>query len=370
MHTAQRSTRRPWVGSLLLLLVVLGAGAGLATWKQQRLEAAALAAAAQPEPAQTVTAATASERRHRRTTTAIGTVVALRSITLHNELAGTVRQAALQPGAVVEPGTVLVALDVAVETAELQALQARAELAANVLQRMQRAQQQSAASAVDVDRAAAERDVALAEVARLQAVIARKTIRAPFKARIGMADVHEGQYLHEGTQLTTLQGVDDAVHVDFAVTQTVAAGLRAGEAVDVLVQGRKAPVRGSIVAVDARVDPATRNAAVRARLDGGDLPAPGASVRVLVPVGAAETVVTVPVTALRKGPAGDVVFVLQEAHGQLRAGARPVQSGSMLGDEVVIRTGLEVGETVAASGSFKLYDHALVQVAAAADAGR
>ena len=38
--------------------------------------------------------------------------------------------------------------------------------------------------------------------------------------------MHPGQYLNEGTQLTTLQGIDGAVHVDFAVSQQVAVGLR------------------------------------------------------------------------------------------------------------------------------------------------
>ena len=74
-------------------------------------------------------AAVAEERTHRRRPTAIGTVIALRSITLRNELAGTVRRVALEPGQIVEPGTVLVALDVSVEEAELAALEAQAQLA-------------------------------------------------------------------------------------------------------------------------------------------------------------------------------------------------------------------------------------------------
>ena len=81
-----------------------------------------------------------------------------------------------------------------------------------------------AASAMELDNARAERDVALAQVARTRAIIARKTIRAPFRARVGMSDVHVGQFLESGTQLTTLQGVDGAVHVDFAVSQSVARG--------------------------------------------------------------------------------------------------------------------------------------------------
>jgi membrane fusion protein (multidrug efflux system) len=91
-------------------------------------------------------------------------------------------------------------------------------------------------------------------------------------------------------------------------------------------------------------------------------PAPGASVRVQVPVGPKLEVVTVPVSALRKGPAGDHVFALTEQDGKTRAQLRPVHSGTMLGDEVVILDGLQPGERVAAAGSFKLYPQALVTV--------
>ncbi len=216
-----------------------------------------------------------------------------------------------------------------------------------------------------MDRARAERDVALAQIERTRAIIARKTIRAPVRARVGIADVHPGQYLDEGTVLTTLQGVDDAAHVDFTVAQRVAAGLREGDAVEVHTTGGTSPITAEIIAIDARVDPATRNAMVRARIEGAaGTPAPGASVRVVVPVGPARTVVAVPVSALRKGPGGDQVFVIApDDQGQDRAHARRVESGAVLGDEVVIEAGLSPGERVAASGSFKLREAVLVAIA-------
>jgi membrane fusion protein (multidrug efflux system) len=157
------SRRRSWIASLLLLFLVGGAGVILVAWKKNTLEAAAAASASQPEHSETVAPAMAVARDYRRTTTSIGTVIALRSITLHNELAGTVHSVNLVPGEIVEPGTVLIALDVAVEEAELQAQQAQAALAGNVLERMSKALEKAAASALDVDRARAERDIALAQ---------------------------------------------------------------------------------------------------------------------------------------------------------------------------------------------------------------
>jgi membrane fusion protein (multidrug efflux system) len=353
-----------WLGSIVLLLAVVGAGAGLVGWKRESLQAAAAASANQPEPMESITVAVAHEREHVRTTTAIGTVVALRSITLKNELAGTVHEVFLNPGEIVEEGKLLVALDVSVEEAELKAQEAQAALAKTVLGRMERASQNHGASELDVDRARAEYDVQLAQVARTQAIIAHKTIRAPFRAKVGMSDVHPGQYLVEGTQLTTLQGVDDEAHVDFSVSQEVAAGLQANDAVEVFPSGAETPLPATIVAVDARVDPATRNAWVRAKIAAGPgSPSPGAAVRVRVPVGAPRVAVAIPVSALRKGPEGDHVFVVEPDHdGRLRARVRPVESGAVLGDEMVIYSGLAAGEQVAASGSFKLRDGGLVAV--------
>ncbi len=355
--------RGRFVARLLLIAVVL-VGASLSSWKYLSIREGNAAARSQPEPTEVVTAAVAEPREWRPTTTAVGTVLALRSITLRNELPGTVERVALTPGEIVEQGEVLVALDVSVEKAELAAQKARAALAQTVLERTERLIEKRAVAVEDLDRARAERDIALAEVARIEAVIERKTIRAPFRARVGIADVHPGQYLSEGTLLTTLQGVDQDAHVDFAVEQRVARALAEGSVVEITGPAGSEVLRGTVTAVDARVDPDTRNATVRARVDGaGSVLAPGASVRVRVPTGPERVAVTVPVTAVRRGPAGDHVFVLvEDEDGKLRAKARRVAIGTVLGDAVVIREGIAAGEQVAASGSFKLRNAVLVAI--------
>ena len=366
MTSPSPAIRRRTQASAALIGTVILTGVLLAAWKRGADRSAAAAAANQPEPVELVALATAQPRKHTQATTAVGTVHALRSVTLRNEVAGTVRHVSLTPGAIVQQGAVLVALDVSVEQAELQALEARARLTETTLGRLERLRANEATSQEVVDQARAARDVAVADVARLRAVIARKVIRAPFRARVGIADVHPGQYLNEGTELTTLQGVDDETNVDFAVAQRVAAALRPGASVDVIVAEGVPPLPARIVAVDARVDSTTRNATVRARLTSRkNPPAPGASVRVLVPVGDTETAVSVPVSALRSGPAGDHVWVVTaDSGGATRAHQRTVTRGPVLGDEVIILEGVAAGEQVAASGSFKLREGLRVQPAA------
>jgi len=357
--------RRRRVAPLVLAGVLLGAGGVLAAWKHNSL--AAQRAAVQPEPVEVVTVAVATPTSHQETTTAIGTVLALESITLRNELPGTVRHVSLIPGAVVEAGTVLVALDSSVEAAELRALQAQAALAETTLRRHVHLRQYEATAEAEVDQARAQRDVSKAQVERLRAIIAKKTIRAPFRARVGLADIHRGQYLNEGVQLTTLQGVSDEVNVDFSVPQSVSAALALGSTVKVITAEGAEPISARLVAIDAKVDPATRNAMVRARITEKEPPSPGASVRVEVPLGATRKAVAVPVSALRKGPGGDHLWVIApDDGGAPRAHERVVSSGPVVGDSVLILKGLSAGEQVAASGSFKLREAVKVRPSATA----
>ena len=351
-----------WIASFALIAAVAAVGAGLAAKKKADIQKSVAEAAAMPEQMEAVVVQTAREVEHRRTTTAVGSVVALRSVTLKNELAGTVAKVDLTPGKVVEAGEVLVALDVSVEEAELRALEAQAALTETNLKRADTLASSSATSRKDLDQARAERDVALAQTERTKALIARKIIRAPFRARIGLSDVHPGQYLEEGTELTTLQGVDEAVFVDFTVTQAVATGLKEGDFVEVAAANKDTPVPAVIVARDARIDRATRSGWVRAKVDdAAKVPAPGASVQVRVPLGAVRKAVAIPISGLRRGPQGDHVFVVMaDKEGKPRAAVRLVQAGSVQGDEVLIEKGLAAGEQVAASGSFKLREGVLV----------
>ena len=347
------------IGSALLLAAVGGAGVGMVAWKSSELEAAQVQAQNQPEPMEAVTIAHVRSAEHRRTTTSIGTVLALRSVTLRNELAGTVSEINLTPGAIVEENAILVKLDTAVEDAELQSYEAQKTLADSLLRRSLSLKQNNSATQIELDRAQAEYDVAAAQVARVKAIIERKTIRAPFKARVGISDIHKGQYLQEGTQLTTLQGVADSVHVDFAVPQWVVREMGPGDCVDVFASAEdRTGVSAKVVAIDSRIDSTTRNAMVRVRVeDSSSELKPGASVRVRIPVGDTLQLATIPVSALRKGPAGDQVYVVAtDEQGNLRAQSRIVRSGSMVGDDVLIYEGLKPGEQVAASGSFKLFD--------------
>ena len=349
------------VASIILLAVLIAGGYGLSVWKQARSEAGAMEE--YYEPAETIRTVQAELRTHQQTTTAIGTVMALRSIVLQNEIAGTVKEVHLIPGSIVERGDLLIAFDISIETAEMKAQRANLTLAESQLQRFERMEESKAASEIEVEQARAERDIIKAQMERTQAVIERKTLVAPFKAKVGLQDVHTGQYLNAGTEITYLQGVDDAIHVDFRVDQLLTKHLSVGETLAIRTAEGEETFLGEILALDSRVDILTRSTWARLLIADGESLTPGASVVVHVPTESTRNVVAIPASALRRSSLGDHVYVVvADETGAMRAQMRPVENALILNNEVLISAGLTEGEQVATSGSFKLYEGVLVYV--------
>ena len=232
--------RHPLAWGAVLLAIAATAG-GLGYYKYAEITAAIAAAEAFPEPREAVEAVHVRRGEWAASTRAVGTVVALRQVELRNELAGTVVEIGFASGDIVEAGQVLVRLDTSEERAALAAAQAEARLAKVVFERRDRLRSSDAVSALDLDRAREELAAANARVSSLEAGIAKKTLVAPFRARVGLTDLQPGAYLDEGTRIAMLQGVDHDAYVDFALPQDMAAAIRPG--VSVSLSGHADPGR-------------------------------------------------------------------------------------------------------------------------------
>jgi membrane fusion protein, multidrug efflux system len=348
-----------WVA---VLLAIGGTAGGLGYYKYMEISAAIAAAEAFPEPREAVEAVQVRRGEWTASTRAVGTVVALRQVEIRNELPGTVVEMGFASGEIVEAGQVLVRLDTQEERAALAAAQAEARLAQTVFDRRSRLTPGDVVSVLDLDRARAELAAAKARVAGLEAGIAKKTLAAPFRARVGLTDLQPGAYLDEGTSVAMLQGVDSDAYVDFTLPQDMAAAIRPGVAVS--LAGPQIPdgsVSAEIVAEDASIDADNRAVRFRAIARGlGERLRPGAFVDVVAVTAAPQPALLVPLTAVRRAPYGDHVFVLEEEAGQTRARQRIVRTGPVQGTDIVITDGLAAGELIAGAGSFKLRDGLLV----------
>ncbi len=360
------SNSHAWLWGVLLVAFAAAVLGLLGYWKYSGIKQA-MSAPPPPEMPESVTIATSVARDYRPSVTAIGTVVAPRWVMLKNEAAGTIRSITLQSGGTVEEGQTLVQLDVSVEEAELASAKARLRLADQLLQRQIQALEANASSQSELDRARAERDQASAEAQRIEAIINRKSIKAPFKARTGMVNRHTGQYLAEGDEIAMLQALDGFAFIDFALTQANAEGVSIGQSVSATL-GDGRVLQAPIIAADTQADPITRNLTFRAKLeDPSNALRPGASVRLNVERGKTLQLVGVPTGSVRRGPEGEMVFVAKpDDKGALRAHSVPIRSGPTIGDVVLLLGGLPAGERVIVLGSFKLREGAMVMDTAAA----
>lgn len=338
--------------------------AGLGGFKAMEISAAIAAASAMPEQQETVEATTVRAGTWVRSARAVGTSVALRHVELRNEVPGTVVEVGFSSGEIVQAGQLLVRFDTASEQADLAAARADAELARLTLERRQRLVRSEAAATADLDQARANLSAARARVAMAEATISKKNLKAPFMARVGIRDLQPGAYLSEGTLIAALQGVGPDTYVDFSLAQDNAIGLGIGS--EVRISGTALSAGGElgrIIATDSSVDNSSRTVRFRALLPGqGDRVPPGSFLDVQAGLGSPQPVLLLPLTAIRRAPFGDHVFVIVADGGKLRAQQRFVRLGPVDGDDVVVMDGVRQGDRVAAAGSFKLRDGLAIQV--------
>jgi membrane fusion protein, multidrug efflux system len=343
---------------LLIAGVVFGGIFGFQAFKSHMIKKYL---SSQGVPPQTVSTMKAAFQEWQPALNAVGTLRAVRGADLAPEVAGVISAIHFRSGDEVKAGTPLVQLNAASDIAQLESLKAAAELAGVNYRRDQSQLKIQAVSQATVDADAANLKVAQAQMAAQQALVDKKNIRAPFAGRLGLRVVDLGQYVAPGTKLVTLQALDP-IDVDFSVPQSALAGIHTGLKVaasaDALPGER---FEGTIAAIDAKVDPATRNVQVRASLSNPNHHLlPGMFVTVAVETGAKEHLLTLPQTAITFNPYGNTVYVVEEkgkgANGkpQLVATQRFVTTGPTRGDQIAVLSGVKEGETVVTAGQLKL----------------
>ena len=351
---------------MLVLMTVLVAGLGFV--KIRQFQAMAEQFAAMQPPPEAVTTIVAQQESWPATLSAIGTVAAVQGVTVSADLPGIVDRIAFDSGRTVGQGDVLVQLDTKQEQAQLAAAEAQAQLAALNFKRMEGLVQQDAVSRAEYDQAAAAHSQAEAKVREVKATIERKTIRAPFSGVLGIRQVNLGQYLTGGDPVVPLQSLNP-IYVNFGVPQQNASQMGRGRTVHITAAGlRHAEFTGRISAIDSVIDETTRNVQVQATLanPGGRL-RPGMFVQAEVTLGAPQSVITLPASAISYAPYGDSVFIvtdMKDPQGHTYRGVRQqvVKVGPARGDQVAVVTGVKPGEEVVTSGVFKLRNGVAVQV--------
>lgn len=351
-----------------MLGIVVAVVAALGFVKFRQIQSAIAAGKSFQPPPEAVTTVVAARADWQSTLEAVGSVEPVQGVTMSADLAGVVERISFQSGARVDSGQVLVRLDTRQERAQLASAEAQRDLARLRLERSRPLLESKVIPQDEFDQVTAQFKQAEAQVAEIQALIDRKTIRAPFSGVTGIRRVNVGQYLNSGDPVVPIQSLDP-VYVDFAVPQQEMALLRVGDAVEAAADsGDRAVFSGRITTINPVVDQATRNVQVQATLRNPErrLRA-GMYVTVRVGLGGSAPVIALPGSAIHYAPYGNSVFIVEDVKGpdgKPYRGVRQqfVKLGASRGDQVAVLDGVTPGQEVVTSGVFKLRSGAAVVV--------
>ena len=342
---------------VVAVVLIVGAIAGI---KALQFATIGEAFATQVPPVEPVNAVVVQQQLWESHISSVGSVLAVQGTQVSAEADGVVRAIRFEAGSVVHAGDELVRLDDEVEQSQLRSAAAAAELARLTFERAQRLIERRVISQSDFEEAEATWKQATAQVDNFRALIAKKTVRAPFAGKLGIRRVSVGDFLTMGSPIVSLQSLDP-VYVDFSLPQR-----RLGELSEGLVVTATADAypgeqfRGEITAVEPHVDAATRNVRVQATFaNGHGAFKPGMFVSVDVALGTSAPVNVIPATAVVHSPQGASVFIVEPADSSAATDAlvvrqQPVELGERRGDFVVVETGAHADEQVVATGVFKL----------------
>ncbi|MBT4160535.1 MAG: efflux RND transporter periplasmic adaptor subunit [Gammaproteobacteria bacterium] len=344
----------------LLLAVVFGSIFG---WKAyQGNQMAARMAAAKPK-AVTVSSALAQTESWPKRVNAVGSLQAIQGVEVSPEVPGVIAEISFESGMHIEAGSILLQLDATAEQAELRSLEAQLVLAQQDYDRAKGLEVKTVLSQAQLDRAKSVLDSLAAQAEEQQALIDRKTIRAPFSGQLGIREISLGEYLSPGTPIVTLQQLDP-IFVNFSVPERFLSVLQLKQIVELdLAAYPDVDFQGTVSAISPKVESRTRNIALQATLENpeGRL-RPGMFTRTSVLLGGSSDVITLPRTSVNFLPYGDSIFIIENDGDALTVRRKQVTTGRVQGNSVEILEGTEPGQQVVRTGQLKLRNGQLIRI--------
>jgi multidrug efflux system membrane fusion protein len=300
--------------------------------------------------------------------TAVGDLAAVHQVNVTSDVNGRVTEILFTAGSSVKAGTPLVQLFDAPEKADLASFKAQATVAAQQLDRAKQLAARNFGPQVTVDTAQAAFDQANAGIAKTEALISQKLVRAPFDGDLGVRKVEVGQYLTAGTQIVSLTDLS-MLYLNFTITEKDSGALKVGQAVRIKVDAWPGKTfDGKITTIEPQISTDTRNIRVQATIANPEkILKPGMFASTTVVLPDKPPVITVPETAVDYTLYGDSVFLIEEKKGEdgktsLVANRTYVQTGNRINGRAEIIKGLKADDRVVALGQLKLQSGAAVTI--------
>jgi membrane fusion protein, multidrug efflux system len=377
-----RSPRRwIWIGGIAILVAI----AFVAIWRrdQRRLDIAA------PAPAVPVTVATATKQNVPILLSALGTVQAWNTISVHSQIDGTLDSVNFTQGQEVHKGDILARIDPrALQAALDQALAKKAEdqaqlvdfqkdlqrfktMASKSFETQQNVDMQQAK--VDTEQATIQADEAAIESAQTQ--LSYATIVAPIDGVVGYRQVDAGNIIHsaDSNPLTVITQIKP-VQVTFTLPQADLGDVR-----EAMLRGTVATLafdqddkkqlgEGELMLINNQIDQTTSTISLRASFPNQDERLwPGEFVRVRIQIAVRDNAVTIPSAAVQRGPNGLYTWVVKPDG---TVDQRSIETIPVDPELTIVTKGVDAGEQVVVDGQYRLETGVRVDAKTEAPKGR
>ncbi|HTN98912.1 MAG TPA: efflux RND transporter periplasmic adaptor subunit [Nordella sp.] len=358
---------------LFLVIIILGGLGGAIYFYAFKAKPEMIAGfiANAPKPVETISAEEARQDQWEPEVAAIGSLKAVNGIEVAPQVGGIVRELFFDSGDLVKKGQKLFQLDTDTEEADLKNFRVQLGNAETELDRQQKLLDKGFASKSAYDLARLLRDRMQAEIERTEALIAQKSIYAPWDGRLGLRDVAVGTYVAPGQKMIWMQSVDP-IFVDFTVTESDFGRVKVGQKVRAKFSAYPDDTfDGEVFTTDARVSASSRMITVRGKLENRDgRLVPGMYADVKVIVGAPQPVVTIAQTAVTYSLYGDSVFAVVKAKNadpnakepDLEIERRFVKLGLVRDGRVNVVDGVKPGDQVVIAGQNKIDQGSKVRI--------
>ncbi|GAA0528026.1 efflux RND transporter periplasmic adaptor subunit [Chitinophaga japonensis] len=280
---------------------------------------------------------------------ASGTLQSNEEVEIKPEISGRITGLYFKEGVHVAKGALLVKIYDEDLKAQLAKLQLQQELAKTTLERQENLLKINGISQQDVDVTRNQVSAYGADIDYTKTQLQKTELRAPFSGRLGLRNISLGAIVSPTTIITTLQQIDP-LKIDFSVPEKYRTSVKVGDAVEFKVAGDNKTYKGSIYAMDPKIDLATRTIRIRAIMPNAGQLLPGAFARVTISLKDMPEAIMIPSQAVIPGTRDKTVIVADSG----RAKIVVVETGIRNENNVQITSGLNIGDTVITSGILQL----------------
>lgn len=287
-----------------------------------------------------------------------GSIEANEQIEIRSEVSGIVENIYFTEGSNVSKGQVLLKVNDIELRAQLAQARTKESLTSENERRAKLLLQKEAISQEEYDIASADYRTTKSQTQLILAQIGKTSIRAPFSGKVGLRNISPGTYVTPTTLIAKLVNTNP-LKITFSIPEKYASEINKNSEITFTVPNVPEKFKAKIYALEPEIETMTRTLKIRALTENpnGKL-LPGTFANIELPLKNIKDAIIIPTEAVIPVQDGKKVFIASNG----KAKEVKVETLTRTDKDIVITSGLKIGDTLLTSGVMSLKDEAEIKV--------